>query len=58
MIHPHVAVVSEVDVVASEVVFVVLVSAAFDIAGAVELQVSAGTVFVFVVLLPVFVVAV
>ena len=45
MIHPYAAVVSEV-------VFVVLVSAVFEIADVVELQVFVGIVFVFVVLIP------
>ena len=52
MIHPYFAVVSEVDVVASEVVFVVLVSVVFEVADVVELQVFVGIVFVFVVLIP------
>ena len=52
VIHLYAAVVSEVDVVASEVVFVVLVSVVFEIADVVELQVFVGIVFVFVVLIP------
>jgi hypothetical protein len=52
VIHPYAPVVSEVDVVASEVVFVVLVSVVFEIADVVELQVFVGIVFVSAVLIP------
>jgi hypothetical protein len=52
VIHPYFAVVSEVDVAAFEVVFVVLVSVVFEIADVVELQAFVGIVFVFVALIP------